>query len=71
MSFNQEVEIDYTNYRDERSMHRIRPVEIYWGKTKWHKEPQWLLRAFNVWKEAYRTYAMKDIHSWRTASTGA
>lgn len=59
-----EVIIDYTNWKGERSTRTVVPDVIYWGSNEWHKEPQWLLTAFDVEKQAKRNFAMKDIHSW-------
>lgn len=64
-TFSQDVAIDYTNHRGERSIRRIKPVVMYWGTTEWHKEPQWLLNALDLGKNLTRTFAMKDIHSWK------
>ena len=58
------VTIDYTNYRGERSTRKIVPKNIWFGKTEWHPEEQWLLDAIDIEKDAIRNFAMKDIHSW-------
>ncbi len=58
------VEIDYTNYRGERSLRKIVPDSVHWGSNEWHTEDQWLLYALDVEKQAMRHFAMKDIHSW-------
>lgn len=58
------VEIDYTNHEGKRSLRRINPWYIVYGANQWHKEEQWLLQARDVDKDATRTFAMKDIHSW-------
>jgi predicted DNA-binding transcriptional regulator YafY len=64
-----QVIIDYTNWRGERSERRVNPVSLWYGKTEWHPEEQWLLAAFDMRDgEAYmKDFAMKDIHSWRPA----
>ena len=59
------VIIDYTNYRGERSTRRIRPNELVFGQNAYHTTPQWLLVAVDIKKNAIRTFAMKDIHSWK------
>lgn len=59
------VEIDYTNWRGERSVRRVVPERIQWTANKWHRELQWLLRAWDEEKRDFRDFAMKDIHSWR------
>lgn len=62
--------IDYTNYKGKRRSRRIKPEEfsgrflLRFGTTPFHKEPQWLLEAIDV-EKGPRTFAMKDIHSWR------
>ena len=60
------VVIDYTNYRGERSKREIIPVfqSLRFSKNEWHTDVQWLMDAFDVEKNAWRTFAMKDIHSW-------
>jgi predicted DNA-binding transcriptional regulator YafY len=65
-SFNHKMRvlIDYTNYRGERSVRKIVPGQLYFGHNEFHKEDQWLLDALDVEKDALRTFAMKDIHSW-------
>jgi len=37
---------------------------LYWGKTKWHPEEQWLLEADDLVKNTSRTFAMKYIQLW-------
>ena len=60
------VEIDYTNWRGERSKRIVQPIAIVFGNTEWHKEDQWLLEAliFKDSKPHIRKFAVKDIHSW-------
>lgn len=59
------VEIVYTNYRGVRAHRRILPQQIWFGKNQWHPQDQWLLEAFDLGKQAIRTFSMKNIHSWR------
>jgi len=61
------VEIDYTNWRGERSKRVVRPQRIWFGSNEWHSEKQWLLDAVDVSKDEQRTFTMIDIHSWQTA----
>jgi predicted DNA-binding transcriptional regulator YafY len=58
------VEIDYVNWRGERSKRIISPGILRFAATEWHPEPQWLLSAWDVAKEAPRDFALKDILSW-------
>jgi hypothetical protein len=55
------LKVRYTNYRGETAVREIVPQEIYWGKTEYHPEEQWLLRVWDVEKGAERVYAFKDI----------
>ena len=73
------VEIDYTNYRGERAKRFVAPCAMVvasgrrhpdlfpmsYEETPHHKPAQFVFRAFDVEKGAERTYAMKDVHSWR------
>lgn len=58
------VEIEYTNWRGERARRLIIPSTIRFGGSHWHKEQQWLLRAWDISKGEAREFAMKDIHDW-------
>lgn len=62
-----DVVIDYTNYRGERGLRRIRPLRIVFDGNEWHPEPQWLVVALDLDKNAERSFAMKDIHAWTPA----
>lgn len=59
-----QVSICYTNYRGETTIRQIVPKRIWFGKTDWHPEEQWLLDAFDVGKDADRQFALKDIRAW-------
>ncbi len=60
----QKVQLDYTNWRDDRSLRLVTPHDISYGTNEWHREPQWLMQAFDHDKNSMRTFALKDIHSW-------
>lgn len=55
------LEMMYVNHRGEAALRRIVPVMVWHGATEWHKEPQWLLRAWDVDRQATRDFAMRDI----------
>jgi len=59
------VVVAYTNYKGTTAVRSIIPKTIYFGSNEWHKEPQWLLTAFDLDKNADRHFAMADIHSWQ------
>jgi predicted DNA-binding transcriptional regulator YafY len=58
------VKIVYTNYKGETADRTIIPLELWFGSTEYHKEEQWLLKAFDLEKKAERNFAVKDIKSW-------
>ena len=55
------VTLTYTNWKGETAQRRIIPRRIWWGSTEWHPEPQWLLTALDVDKQADRDFALKDF----------
>lgn len=61
------VEIDYTNWRGERSRRRVLPLSWRFGSNEWHTTDQWLMTAHDLEKDAEREFAMSGIHSWRIA----
>lgn len=65
----QVVAIRYTNYRGETAVRRIIPMEICYKSTVWHPEPQWVLEAFDIDKDAHRSFALKDVIEWGVAWT--
>lgn len=58
------VNIDYKNWRGERSKSKVRPISLRWGVSEDHIEPQFLLTAFDIDKQVQREFAVKDIHAW-------
>jgi hypothetical protein len=58
------VIIRYTNHRGETANRRIVPIGIRFGSTEWHPEQQWLLEAFDLDRDATRSFAMRDILEW-------
>lgn len=60
-----DVQIIYTNYKGKTSVRKIRPLQMWFGSTEYHPDEQWLLQAWDYWKEAERTFAVKDIHHWK------
>lgn len=55
------VSLTYTNWRGETSERTIKPRYVWFGSTEWHPEPQWLLTAFDLEKNADRDFALKDF----------
>jgi hypothetical protein len=61
-----EIEINYTNHQGKCRLRRIAPQRLWYGSTKWHQEPQWLLRAVDTEKGDVRDFALGCIHRWGT-----
>lgn len=51
----------YTNWEGKTAVRKIQPIEIWYGKTEWHPEEQWLLKAIDIEKNEERDFALKDI----------
>lgn len=58
------VRFAYVNHRKEREWRWVTPLELTYGFTQWHTEPQWLLRAWDHNRGAERTFAVKDMEHW-------
>lgn len=54
------INFGYTNWRGEFAMRRATPIHIFWGSTRYHREPQWLMEAFDHGKDALRVFALVD-----------
>jgi predicted DNA-binding transcriptional regulator YafY len=54
----------YTNWRGETSVRSVWPIRVEWGSNEYHPEPQWLLVALDLERDAERTFAIKDIHEF-------
>lgn len=57
----QPISLTYRNWRGEISERTITPKRIWFGSTEWHTEPQWLITAFDLDKQADRDFALKDF----------
>jgi hypothetical protein len=55
------VALTYTNWRGETAVRTILPMSVWYGATKWHPEPQWLLKAVDVHRGAERDFALADF----------
>lgn len=58
------VKVKYKNYRGEVAIRSIVPMEVYWGQTEYHPHDQWLLKVWDIEKDAERIYAFKDIQEF-------
>lgn len=62
-----EVRFEYKNHAGKIGTRRVLPLEIWFGSTAFHPKEQWLLKAFDLDKEADRDFAIQDINGWRPA----
>lgn len=58
-----ETTIEYTNHRGVLETRKVLPFKVRFGSTEWHKEEQWLLKAWCYERKAEREFAVKDIHN--------
>jgi len=63
--------VEYTNYRGETARRCIIPIRMWWGKTEWHQEEQWMLTAWDVEKNAGRDFAWQDMRPVQNPATSA
>lgn len=67
MSESQEsvLRIFYRNYKGERGWrHLVQMTAPYWGSNEWYPSEQWLMDAFDLDKNAIRTFALNRIQLW-------
>jgi predicted DNA-binding transcriptional regulator YafY len=62
---NSKVVISYTDHHGDTADREIVPHNISFTSTQWHPEPQWILTASAMDRDAIRGFAMKNIHSWK------
>lgn len=58
------IKVEYTNYRGERGIRTIVPISFYFGTTEYHPQEQWLVKLWDVDRQAERIYALKEISRW-------
>lgn len=63
------VEIEYTNWKGERSTRLIYVYQFYWGVSEYHPTPGYLIHGWDLEKQATRTFSMKGIHSWKEVTS--
>jgi predicted DNA-binding transcriptional regulator YafY len=58
------IKVRYKNGRGEVGTRDIIPLEVIYGSTEWHKEEQWFMKAWDLIKNDYRIYALRDVLEW-------
>lgn len=52
----------YRNWKGEMGYREIKGSPMFWyGESKYHKGPQWFIKAYDVNKEDVRDFAVADI----------
>lgn len=59
-----EALIDYTNWKGQRAERTILPLQLWYGTTEQHPEPQWIVRAVDSEKQLLRDFTLHTIHYW-------
>ncbi|MEI6849608.1 MAG: hypothetical protein WCK29_01075 [archaeon] len=59
------LKVIYKNYKGEVGERRIIPMEVYYGSNEYHKSEQWLMKVWDLDKNAFRDYALRDIIEWK------
>ncbi|KKQ84443.1 MAG: hypothetical protein UT08_C0018G0049 [Candidatus Woesebacteria bacterium GW2011_GWB1_38_8] len=55
------LKFKYKNWERKKALRNVRPIKIWYGKTKWHAKDQWFLKALDLDKKEERDFALKDI----------
>lgn len=58
------VAILYTNHRGETATRRVIPQQIRFGTSEWYVGEQWFLDAYDLERQANRSFAMRAIRAW-------
>ncbi|MBY3034857.1 hypothetical protein [Rhizobium laguerreae] len=56
-----ELQFVYKNWRGESSVRTALPIKIWYGKTDWHPDEQWFIKAIDVEKGEERDFALIDM----------
>lgn len=51
----------YKNWRGEYGYSTVMDPVMWYGSTEFHKKPQWMIKAYDVEKDAVRDFAVNDI----------
>jgi len=60
-TINNPLVIEYKNWKNEVNIRTIIPQEVWFGNTEFHHTEQWIMKAYDVNKQAMRDFAIKDI----------
>jgi hypothetical protein len=57
------IQFDYINWKGILGHRIVETICIYYGSTKFHPEPQWLMEGVDLIKNEHRIFAMKDMEN--------
>lgn len=58
------IKLEYVNYKGKLKTYNIVPNIIWFGKTEYHPEDQWLMSGYDIDDLKIKDFAMKDIQKW-------
>ncbi len=64
-SLDNAIRVIYRNYRGEVAQHTIIPTgKLYWGKNERYIEEQWIMEVWDLEKQDFRDYALRNIQEF-------
>jgi len=61
MKTGESLKFKYKNWQGVVGVRNVKPIQVWYGKTEFHKEKQWFLKAQDLDKNAERDFALKDV----------
>lgn len=58
------IRADYTNWRGERRLRSLIPLQLHFGYTPHHPEPQWLLHCHDIEDDKTKEFALLGFHNF-------
>ena len=55
------LRFEYKNWQGQTAIRTVMPIGVWYGKTEFHPEEQYFLKAMDVDKGEERNFAVKDI----------
>jgi len=56
----------YKNHRDAVEWRRIEVPVFFYGNTPWHPDVQWMLRGYDLDRNSFRDFAVKNILEFKS-----
>ena len=57
----QTICFSYKNWQGQVGTRTVQVIRLTYGATEWHPQPQWLLEALDIDKNAVRFFALCDV----------